>query len=104
MTSKSVPLGWRARHEVFDRRRATERKLAGVNTTTIRAGQDLSDRNAVIAERFSDELGLLNAAGGKVYFLGAVTGRELPDSFSHVDVSVAQLVGVDYERELTREP
>jgi hypothetical protein len=44
----------------------------------------------VIAERFSDALGLLNAAGGKVYFLGAVTAREVPYSFSHVDVSVAQ--------------
>jgi len=27
---------------------------------------------------------------GKVYFLGAVTGREMSYSFSHVDVSVAQ--------------
>ena len=74
----------------MDRRRATERKLAGVDATAIRAGQDLSDRNAVSAERFSYALGLLDAARGKVYFLSAVTGREVPYSFSHVDVSVAQ--------------
>lgn len=75
---------------MFDRRRATERELAGVDTTAIWAGQDLSDRNAVIAKRFSDALGLLNASGGKVDFLGAVAGREVSYSVSHVDVSVAQ--------------
>ena len=78
------------RHQVFDRHRATERKLAGVDATAIRAGSDLSDRNAVSTERFSDPLCLLNAAGGKVYFLGAVSGREVPYPFSHVDVGMAQ--------------
>ena len=40
-------------------------------------------------ERFSDPLGLLNATGRKVYFLGAVTGCEVRYSFSHFDVGVA---------------
>nr|WP_233443005.1 hypothetical protein [Bradyrhizobium brasilense] len=78
------------RHQILDRRRATECKLPGVDATAIRAGQDLSDRNPVGTERFADPLGLLNAAGGKVYFLGAVSGREVPDPFSHIDVGMAQ--------------
>jgi hypothetical protein len=44
----------------------------------------------VSTERFSDPIGLLNAAGGKVYFLGAVSGREAPYPFSHVDLGMAQ--------------
>jgi hypothetical protein len=44
----------------------------------------------VNTERFSDPLGLLNAAGGKVNFLDAVSGREVSYPFSHVDVGMAQ--------------
>lgn len=78
------------RHQILDGYRATKRKLTGVDATAIRAAPNLSDGNAVSTERFSDPLGLLNSAGGKVYFLGAASRREVPYPFSHIDVGMAQ--------------
>ena len=77
--------GW---SEILDRRRATEREGAGVDATAIGAGQDLPDRNLVSAEGFADTLGLRYAARRKVDFFRAVSGREMPYPFSHVDMSV----------------
>ena len=42
------------------------------------------------AEGFSNTLGLLYTAGGKIYFCRAVSGRETPYPFSDIDVSVTQ--------------
>ena len=42
------------------------------------------------AESFSNAFGLLYTAVGKVYFLCAVAGREMPYPFSDVDMSVTQ--------------
>jgi hypothetical protein len=67
-----------------------KRKLAGVNATAIGTGQNLANSYAVGAESFSDALGLLYTAGGKIDFFRAIAGREMPDPFSDVDVSVAQ--------------
>src|SRR5262245_56830019 len=78
------------RPEILNGRCATKRKLAGVNATAIGAAQNLSDRDAVRTESFSNPLGLLYTAGRKVYFLSAVPGREMPNPFSDVDVCVAQ--------------
>ena len=39
------------------------------------------------AKRFSDTLGLLYTAGRKIYFCGAVSGREPPYPFLNVDVA-----------------
>src|SRR5262245_48140915 len=69
---------------------ATKRKLGGVNATAIGAAQNLPNRDAVCSESFSNPLGLLYTAGRKIYFLSAVPGREMPNSFSDVDVCVAQ--------------
>ena len=76
--------------EILNRRRATERKLAGVNAATIGTAQNLSDRDAVRAKGVSDVLGLLYTQGRKVDFLRAIPGREMSYPFSDVDVSVAQ--------------
>jgi hypothetical protein len=90
-----VQFGLTVRHyarwqQILNSSRATKRKPAGVNATTIGAGQDFPNRNAVSAEGFSDALSLLYTAGRKVYFPRAVPGREPPYPFSDVDVSVAQ--------------
>ena len=42
------------------------------------------------AEGFSNTLGLLYAAGGKIDFFSAVAGCEMSYSFTNVDVSMAQ--------------
>ncbi|MFY9755694.1 MAG: hypothetical protein WBZ23_00465 [Pseudolabrys sp.] len=42
------------------------------------------------SEGFSDTLRLPYTAGGKVYFLYAVPGREMSYPFSDVDVRMAQ--------------
>jgi hypothetical protein len=76
--------------EVLNGRRATKRKRTGVNATAIGTCQNLPDYNAVSSEGFSDTLRLLYTAGGKVYFLCAVPGREMPYPFSDVDVRMAQ--------------
>ena len=68
----------------------TKRKLAGVNATAIGAGQNVPNYNAMSAESFSNAFGLLYTAVGKVYFLCAVAGREMPYPFSDVDMSVTQ--------------
>jgi hypothetical protein len=78
------------RQQILNDRRATKRKLAGVDATAIGAGQNFPDRNAVSAEGFSDAPGLLYTAGRKVYFRRAVAGRKPPYSFPDVDVRVAQ--------------
>ncbi len=70
--------------------RATECKLAGVHAATIGTSQNLPDRNAVGAEGFSDMLGLLYTAGGKIYFFVTVSGREPPYAFADIDVRVTQ--------------
>ncbi len=77
-------------HQILNRSRATKRKLASVNATAIGAGQNLPNRNTVSAEGFSDALGLLHPAGGKVYFCRTVSGRESPNPLSDIDVSVTQ--------------
>ena len=41
-------------------------------------------------EGFSDALGLLYTAGGKIYFFRAVPRREPPYPFSDIDRSVTQ--------------
>ena len=76
--------------QILNGRCATKREPAGVNATAIGAGQNLPNRNAVSAEGFSDALGLLYTAGGKIYFCRTVSGREPPYPFSDIDVSVTQ--------------
>ena len=76
--------------EVLNGRRATKRKHTGVDATAIGTCQNLPDYNAVSSEGFSDTLRLLYTAGGKVYFLYAVPGREMSYPFSDVDVRMAQ--------------
>ena len=70
------------RHQKLNRSRATKRNSAGINAAAIGTTQDLSNRNAVSAEGFSDALGLLKTTGRKVYFLRAVPGREASYPFS----------------------
>ena len=77
-------------HQISNGSCATKRKPAGVHAAAIGASQNLPNRNAVSAEGFSDTLGLLYTASGKIYFCRAVSGRELPYPFSDIDVSVAQ--------------
>jgi len=76
--------------QILNGNRATKRKPAGVHAAAIGAGQNLPNRNAMSAEGFSDTLGLLYTAGGKIYFCRAVSGREPPYPFSDIDVSVTQ--------------
>ena len=77
-------------YEILNRDRATKRKLAGVNATAIGAGQNLPNLNTMSTEGFSDALGLLHPASGKIYFCCTVSGREPPDALSDIDVSVTQ--------------
>jgi hypothetical protein len=77
-------------HQILNGSRATECKPAGVHAAAIGARQNLPNRNAVSTEGFSDMLGLLYTAGGKIYFLSTVSGREPPYAFSDIDVSVTQ--------------
>ena len=74
----------------MNRRSVTKRKLAGINATAIGAGQNLPNCNAMSAEGFSNALGLLYTAGRKVYFRCAIPGREMPNPFSNIDMSVTQ--------------
>jgi Phage integrase family len=76
--------------QILNGSRATKRKPAGVHAAAIGAGQNLPNRNPVSAEGFSDTLGLLFTAGGKIYFCRAVSWREPPYPFSDVEVSVTQ--------------
>ena len=77
-------------HQILNGGRAIKRKPASVHAAAIGAGQNLPNRNAVGAKRFSDTLGLLNTAGGKIYFCRAVSGRKPPYPLSDIDVSVPQ--------------
>lgn len=77
-------------HQILNWSCATKRNLAGINATAKGAAQNRANRNAVSTEGFSDTLGLLYAAGRKVYFLRAVPGREASHPFSDVDVPMAQ--------------
>jgi hypothetical protein len=100
-------------HQILNGSRATKRKPAGVHAAAIGTGQNLPNHNAVSAEGFSDTLGLLYTAAGKIYFCRAVSGREPPYPFSYIDALAVGVHGPEtslgdgvalVRRSLRREP